>query len=81
MLKEHIPEPTTNAKGEKSKWEIRKQFVFLTYPRCDLPVHQFVEEFRRLNYYPDRYIACRESHKLKGDEVSAGRHYHVSGDD
>lgn len=65
MLKEPIAEPTTNEKGEKSKWEIRRQFV---------------EEFRRLNHYPDRYISCRESHQLKGDGVSAGLHYHVSGD-
>lgn len=77
MLKEPIPEPTTNEKGEKSKWEIRRQFVFLTYPRCDLLVAQFVEEFRRLNHYPDRYIGCRENHALKQDEAYAGRHFHV----
>lgn len=43
MLKEPIAEPSTNNKGEKSKWEIRRQFVFLTYPRCNLPVEQFVD--------------------------------------
>lgn len=78
ILKNTIPDPTTNERGEKTKWEIRRQFVFLTYPRCNMSVNQFIEEFRRLNHYPDRYIACRESHKLKQGETSAGHHFHVS---
>lgn len=71
---EDVCGPEDLPKSDGKNFKIRRRYLFLTYPQCNIDKDKFLRLISECNYKFDRYIACREFH----DDGTP--HFHIVGD-